>query len=241
MTNDMNVAKVLPRLSSELKISAGQIAAVAKLFAEGNTIPFIARYRKEAHGNLDEVQISQIQERLTYYGELEERRAAILKSIDEQGKLTDELRAKIEDCQQKAALEDLYQPYKPKRRTRAQVAKEKGYEPLADDIWNGAAFSGSDEDLQFARDIIAERIADMADVRGCVRQAFVTKSKVRSEVASPKPAEPTKFEQYYDFEEPLATIPSHRYLAIRRGQKEGVLWVRLELDREPVVEQKVMG
>ena len=118
---DINVTKVLPRLSSELKISAGQIAAVAKLFAEGNTIPFIARYRKEAHGNLDEVQISQIQERLTYYGELEERRAVILKSIDEQGKLTDDLRAKIEACQQKAALEDLYQPYKPKRRTRASL------------------------------------------------------------------------------------------------------------------------
>ena len=129
MTTDVNVTKVLPRLSAELKISAGQIAAVAKLFAEGNTIPFIARYRKEAHGNLDEVQISQIQERLTYYGELEERRAAILKSIDEQGKLTDELRAKIEDCQQKAALEDLYQPYKPKRRTRAMIAKEKGLDP----------------------------------------------------------------------------------------------------------------
>ena len=118
----MNVAKVLPRLSAELKMSAGQIAAVAKLFAEGNTIPFIARYRKEAHGNLDEVQISQIQERLTYYGELEERRAAILKSIDEQGKLTDELREKIESCMVKAALEDLYQPYKPKRRTRAMIA-----------------------------------------------------------------------------------------------------------------------
>ena len=180
------MAKVLPRLSAELKISAGQIAAVAKLFAEGNTIPFIARYRKEAHGNLDEVQISQIQERLTYYGELEERRAAILKSIDEQGKLTDELRAKIEDCQQKAALEDLYQPYKPKRRTRAMIAKEKGLEPLADAIWgdrlgDAAVQSASADDLQGARDIIAERIADMAEVRGLVRQAFATKAVVKSE------------------------------------------------------------
>ena len=221
---DINVTKVLPRLSSELKISAGQIAAVAKLFAEGNTIPFIARYRKEAHGNLDEVQISQIQERLTYYGELEERRAVILKSIDEQGKLTDDLRAKIEACQQKAALEDLYQPYKPKRRTRAMIAKEKGLEPLADAIWEGrlddaALQSASDDDLQGARDIIAERIADMAEVRGHVRQAFATKAMVKSEVVTPRPTEPTKFEQYYDFKEPIADIPSHRFLAIRRGQK----------------------
>ncbi|MBR1587100.1 MAG: RNA-binding transcriptional accessory protein [Kiritimatiellae bacterium] len=236
----MNMAKVLPRLSAELKISAGQVAAVAKLFADGNTIPFIARYRKEAHGNLDEVQISQIQERLTYYGELEERRAAILKSIDEQGRLTDDLRAKIEACQQKAALEDLYQPYKPKRRTRAMIAKEKGLEPLADAIWENrlgdADLQGaSADDLQGARDIIAERIADMAEVRGLVRQAFATKAMVKSEAVAPKPAEPTKFEQYYDFEEPIADIPSHRFLAIRRGQKEGVLWVRLTVDKEPLV------
>ena len=238
---DINVTKVLPRLSSELKISAGQIAAVAKLFAEGNTIPFIARYRKEAHGNLDEVQISQIQERLTYYGELEERRAVILKSIDEQGKLTDDLRAKIEACQQKAALEDLYQPYKPKRRTRAMIAKEKGLEPLADAIWEdrlGEADlkSATPDDLQGARDIIAERIADMAEVRGHVRQAFATKAMVKSEVVTPRPTEPTKFEQYYDFKEPIADIPSHRFLAIRRGQNEGVLWVRLEVDKAPLVE-----
>ena len=238
---DINVTKVLPRLSSELKISAGQIAAVAKLFAEGNTIPFIARYRKEAHGNLDEVQISQIQERLTYYGELEERRAVILKSIDDQGKLTDDLRAKIEACQQKAALEDLYQPYKPKRRTRAMIAKEKGLEPLADAIWedrldDAALQSATPDDLQGARDIIAERIADMAEVRGHVRQAFATKAMVKSEVVTPRPTEPTKFEQYYDFKEPIADIPSHRFLAIRRGQNEGVLWVRLEVDKAPLVE-----
>ena len=240
----MNLAKALPLLSSELKISAGQIAAVAKLFAEGNTIPFIARYRKEAHGNLDEVQISRIQERLVYYGELEERRAAILKSIEEQGKLTDELRAKIEDCQQKAALEDLYQPYKPKRRTRAMIAKEKGLEPLADAIWedrlgDAAVKDASDDDLQGARDIIAERIADMAEVRGHVRRAFATKAVVKSEVVTPKPKEPTKFEQYYDFQESVAEIPSHRFLAIRRGQNEGVLWVRLAVDKAPLVEDIV--
>ena len=237
MTNEMNEQKVLPRLSAELGISGGQIAAVAKLLGEGNTIPFIARYRKEVHGNLDEVQISKIQERLSYYAELEDRRATILKSIEDQGKLTDDLRAKIEACMQKNALEDLYQPFKPKRRTRAMIAKEKGLEPLADKIWNHESYDGSAEDLQGARDIIAERIADIADVRGLVRDAFAKKAVVKSEVVTPKPTEPTKFEQYYDFQESIAEIPSHRFLAIRRGQKEGVLWVRLVVDKAPLVDR----
>ena len=235
MTNDMTAQKVLPRLSAELGIPGGQIAAVAKLLGEGNTIPFIARYRKEVHGNLDEVQISKIQERLGYYAELEDRRATILKTIEEQGRLTEELRAKIEACMQKNALEDLYQPYKPKRRTRAMIAKEKGLEPLADKIWDHAPYEGTDEELQGARDILAERIADLADVRGLVRDAFAKKAVVTSEVVTPKPAEPTKYEQYYDFQEPIAEIPSHRFLAIRRGQKEGVLWVRLVVDKAPLV------
>lgn len=228
---------IISRIAGEVGVSTVQITSVAKLLADGNTVPFIARYRKEAHGNLDEVKIGKIQERLGYYNELEDRKATVIKSIDEQGKLTDELREKIENCFVKTALEDIYQPYKPKRRTRAQVAKEKGYEPLADKIWNGEEFEGTEEDLQFARDILAERIADIADVRGLVRNQFATKSLVKSEVASPKPTEPTKFEQYYDFEEPISTIPSHRYLAIRRGQKEGVLWVKLTLDKTAVVER----
>ena len=235
MTNDLTAQKVLPRLSAELGIPGGQIAAVAKLLGEGNTIPFIARYRKEVHGNLDEVQISKIQERLGYYAELEDRRATILKTIEEQGKLTDELRAKIEACMQKNALEDLYQAYQPKRRTRAMIAKEKGLEPLADKIWDHAPYEGTDEELQGARDILAERIADLADVRGLVRDAFAKKAVVTSEVVTPKPAAPTKYEQYYDFQEPIAEIPSHRFLAIRRGQKEGVLWVRLVVDKAPLV------
>ena len=235
-------ATVISRIAAEIGIGVHQVSAVSRLFAEGSTVPFIARYRKEAHGNLDEVQIGKIQERLGYYTELEDRKAAILKSIESQDKLTDELREKILGCFVKSRLEDLYQPYKPKRRTRAQVAKEKGFEPLADQIWNGA-FGEEDlrarsaEDLQYARDILAERIADIADVRGCVRAAFAKSARVKSEVVSPKPKEPTKFEQYYDFEEPIATIPSHRYLAIRRGQAEKVLWVRLELEPEPVIER----
>ena len=226
--------EILARMQAEVGAGARQIAAVEKLLKDGATVPFIARYRKEAHGNLDEVAIGKIQERLGYYTELEERKETILKSIAEQGKLTPELESEIAGCYQKTALEDIYQPYKPKRRTRAQVAKEKGFGPLADAIWLGdaaAARSAGEGDLQYARDIIAERIADMANVRGYVRGLFASKSVVKSEVASPRPAEPTKFEQYYDFSEPVATIPSHRYLAIRRGQKEGVLWVSLVLDK----------
>ena len=230
---------IVERTAEETGVNPLQVTAVQKLLADGCTVPFIARYRKEAHGNLDEVQIGKIQDRLNYYTELTERKKTILKSIDEQGKLTDELREQIESCFVKSRLEDLYQPYKPKRRTRAQVAKEKGFEPLAEQIWSGGVIAEGtgEEDLQYARDILAERIADLADVRGAVRQAFATKSVVRSEVVSPKPTEPTKFEQYYDFSESIATIPSHRYLAIRRGQAEKVLWVKLELEGEPVIER----
>lgn len=233
---------IISRTASDVAVTSAQVLAVKKLFDDGCTVPFIARYRKEAHGNLDEVKIAKIQERLVYYGELQDRKAAIIKSIDEQGKLTDELRTQIEECFVKSRLEDLYQPYKPKRRTRAQVAKEKGYEKLADAIWEGGELlhegaTPTGEDFQFARDIIAERIADMADIRGAVRHAYEKNGVVHSEVASPKPKEPTKFEQYYDFSEPIAAIPSHRYLAIRRGQAEKVLWVRLEIDAENMVEK----
>ena len=252
LANDATEAS-LPKLVEELKISPRQIMAVARLLAEGNTIPFIARYRKEAHGNLDEVQIGKIQERLNYHWELDERRQTILKSIDGQGKLTDELKAKILGCATKAALEDLYLPYKPKRRTRAMIARERGLEPLAEKI---LAQGGGDPDadaaqfvsaekgvatvqdaLAGARDIVAEKVAEDAEVRGRVRDAYAAHAEVVSEVAEPKPAEPTKFEQYYDFREPVSKIPSHRYLAIRRGQAEGVLRVRLELDAEPLLEE----
>lgn len=231
---------ILARVAAESGVDVRAAVAVAALLEDGATVPFIARYRKEAHGNLDEVAIAKIQERLAYHKELDERKSVILKSIDSQGALTPALEEKIRGCWQKTALEDLYQPYKPKRRTRAQVAKEKGFGPLADAIWSGewSGADGTDEQaLQYARDIIAERIADMSEVRGCVRRLFSTKAIVKSEVVQPPPAEPTKFEQYYNYSESLATIPSHRYLAIRRGQKEGVLWVKLELDRGEAVAQ----
>jgi uncharacterized protein len=243
---DVGLEVALPRLVEELSITPRQIASVAKLLAEGNTIPFIARYRKEVHGNLDEVQISKIQERLSYYRELEERRATILKSIDEQGKLTEELKAKIEACGSKTTLEDLYLPYKPKRRTRAMIAREKGLEPLAELIVQqgpsdpeaaAAAFVSAEKGVEDcaaalagARDIVAEMISENADVRGLVRQAFFADGMIVSEVVDPKPTEPTKFEQYYEFKEKIADIPSHRFLAIRRGQDEKVLRVKITCD-----------
>lgn len=227
---------IIQRMAGEVGARANQIAAVAKLLGEGCTVPFIARYRKEAHGNLDEVAILKIQERLGYYTELEERKAAILESIDGQGKLTPELRGKIEGCYQKSALEDLYQPYKPRRRTRADVAREAGLEPLAERIWNGEKVTAEAVELQGARDIIAERIADMAEVRGYVRNHMAAKGVLHSEAAAGKTKEPTKFEDYYDYEEPIAAIPGHRYLAIRRGQHQGVLWVKYVIDSEAVLD-----
>ncbi len=235
----MASSAVLSRVSAETGAGPRQVQAVEQLLAGGATVPFIARYRKEAHGNLDEVQISSNKSRLEYYSELEERKAAILKSIDSQGKLEDELREKIEACFVKTKLEDLYQPFKPKRRTRAQVAKEKGLEPLADSIWAGEKppAGTTDDDLQGARDIIAERIADMADVRGLVRNAMAREGVYKSSAANPDSKVPTKFEQYYDYSEPISTIPSHRYLAIKRGQAEKVLVAHLEIDKGPVIER----
>ncbi len=231
-------SEIIERMVKEVGANPRQIAAVEKLLKEGCTIPFIARYRKEAHGNLDEVAIGKIKDRMEYYEELEARKETVLKSIEEQGKLTEELAKQINDCYVKSKLEDLYQPYKPKRKTRATIAKEKGFEPLADAIWNGEKFEGSEEDLQYARDILAERIADMADVRGLVRDQFAKYATVKTEKSpTVKDDQITKYEQYYEFEEPLATIPSHRYLAIRRGQKEGVLWVKLVLESGPVVDR----
>ena len=250
---DLGLDTALPRLVDELSITPRQISAVATLLAEGNTIPFIARYRKEVHGNLDEVQISKIQERLAYYRELEERKNTILKSIDEQGKLTDELKQKITSCMSKTTLEDLYLPYKPKRRTRAMIAREKGLEPLAKSILEQGkediellaqtyidvekGVETAQDALAGARDIVAEIIAENADVRGFVRQTFFEQGKISSDVVDPKPVEPTKFEQYYEFSEKLSEIPSHRFLAIRRGQEEKVLRVKIICESDGIIKR----
>ncbi len=241
----------VPFVSRDLQIGPRQVAAVALLLAEGNTIPFVARYRKEVHGNLDEVQIQDIQEKLSYYNTLEDRRRTVLKSIDEQGKLTDELKTKIEGCLSKTEMEDLYLPYKPKRRTRAVIAREKGLEPLAQMILSQALDADPvavvstflnaekevrtiEEALAGARDIVAEQIAENAEIRARIRDAYFKSGIIASKPANPDAApETSKYKDYFDFSQPVSEIPSHRYLAIRRGETEGELRRMLIVDAEP--------
>ncbi len=241
----------VPVLARELGLPARGVAAVVQLLAEGATVPFIARYRKEMTGGLDEVQIRSIEERRAYVLELEERRRAVIESIASQGQLTDELRAKILACDTKAALEDLYLPFKPKRRTRAMIARERGLQPLADRLLaqpdvgdpqaEAAAFVKPENELPDvksvlagARDIAAEVFAEDPEVRALVREAFSKEGSVRSEALADKTGQPTKFELYYDFEEAVATIPSHRFLAVRRGEQEGVLRVKIGVAHEAI-------
>ncbi len=239
----------IPQISTELQLPPSGVTAVLGLFAEGATVPFIARYRKEVTGGLDEVQIRAIQERHGYLKELYDRKETILESIASQEKLTDELRAKILACETKTALEDLYLPFRPKRRTRATIAREKGLEPLAELMWaqqddttpQDAAGQYVDAEkgvedvaaaLAGARDICAERVVEDADVRRIVRDLFATEGVLRSEVAPDKVGQRTKFEQYYDFAEPIREIPSHRFLAVRRGEREDVLRTHVTVNVE---------
>jgi uncharacterized protein len=228
-------------VAQELALQPRQVASTLALFAEGNTLPFVARYRKEVTGGLDETQLRAVQERSEYLRELGERRAAIHKSIEEQGKLTPELAARLDAVTTKQALEDLYLPYKPKRRTRATIARERGLEPLADAIWSGALDDRTaptaaaeyvsaerqvptvDDALAGARDILSERVAEDADLRGWVRELTRRKGSVSARAVTGKEKEVSKFQDYYDYAEPLHTIPSHRVLAIRRGEEEGML------------------
>jgi uncharacterized protein len=242
-------------IATELALSQASVAAVTQLLDGGGTVPFIARYRKEATGGLDEVQIRTIEERRAYLTELEERRRAILEAIAEQGKLSDELRARILACATKAALEDLYLPYKPKRRTRATIARERGLEPLAlqvlaqpesgDPRREAAAFVDAergvadlDAALGGARDIVAEIVSENADVRGMLREAFAKEGALSTEMHPDVEGQRTKFEQYYSFRERVAEIPSHRFLAIRRGEREKALKVNLEVDA-PVLIRRI--
>ena len=233
-------------IARELSLAPRQVQHTLELFGEGNTLPFIARYRKELTGGLDEVQLAAVRDRGQYLQELEERRAAVLASIAEQGKLDDDLRARILAAETKQALEDLYLPYRPKRRTRAIIARERGLEPLADRLWDGAladadalaaaaAFvdeargvASVEEALAGARDILAERVAEDADVRGGVRDLTRARGLLRSAVVAGKEEASSKFQDYYDFSEPLARIPSHRVLAIRRGEAEEFLTWSIE-------------
>jgi uncharacterized protein len=255
MTSPKVAFDPVPVLSEELSLPRAGVGAVVSLLAEGATVPFIARYRKEATGGLDEVQIRAIEERRSYLLELEDRRGSIVAEIDKQGKLTPELAKKIAACRTKADLEDLYLPFKPKRRTRAIIAKERGLEPLADKMWaqgegnpekEAAAFVDATKEvgdvasaLAGARDICAERVAEDAVVRKLVRDAFAKEGVIRVAKAKEHEGKTTKFDMYASFEEPCATIPSHRYLAIRRGETEGVLRAALEVE-EALVLPKVL-
>lgn len=235
---DSTAADIVARVATELSLTRVQVRDTLDLFGAGNTLPFIARYRKEATGGLDEVQLRDVQERSAYLTELEDRRAAILRSIDEQGKLDDPLRALISRVDTKQALEDLYLPFKPKRRTRAMIARERGLAPLAESMWGGTtdeavtelAASHLNDDvadvaaaLQGARDILAEQVAEDATVRGWVREITRAQGRVKSVVLPGKDSDASRFKDYFDFDESLGTIPSHRMLAIRRGEAEGEL------------------
>jgi len=218
----------IPLIARELGLHLAGVEAVVHLLGEGNTVPFIARYRKEVTGSLDETQIRAVEERQAYLSGLEERRQTILTSIEDQGKLDDALRARIQACATKSDLEDLYLPFRPKRRTRAATARERGLEPLARRIDAEAALAG-------ARDICAETVAETAEVRALVRQRFTREGNLATKVVKKKEAEGAKFRDYFDFSEAVSAIPSHRYLAVQRGEAEGVLKLKIEVDQEPLV------
>lgn len=250
---NINIAHV-ERIAGELKLKPIQVGATAKLLADGATVPFISRYRKEATGELDEVQIQNIQERMGQLVALDDRRAAIVKSLEERKLMTDVLRAKIDKADTMNALEDVFAPFRPKRRTKATIAKEKGLEPLADFIEQNVLTNAVDLDseaakfvkldaetdelkvkdaaeaLAGARDIIAERISDTAEVRAALRKLFAESGTVTSKVMFGKEEDPEaqKFRDYFDWTEPVKSIPSHRMLAIRRGEKEGFLLMRIQ-------------
>src|SRR3954467_454264 len=237
---------ILLHISKLLNVPLKGMTAVIALLDEGATVPFIARYRKEVTGNLDEVQIRDIQEKLEYFRELEDRRETVLASIAEQGKLTPELKARIEASLEKTELEDLYLPYKPKRRTKASIARDKGLEPLARFLWDqqpgsmsmaqyARTFEGAasaEEALEGARHIVAEWVSEKAEFRKAVRGMMMTDGIVSAHAIEGAPDPEGKFKMYAQYSEPVAKIPSHRMLAVRRGAKEGVLAFEIELDRE---------
>jgi uncharacterized protein len=230
--------QVLLFIAQTLSVSLKSLVATIGLLDEGGTVPFIARYRKEATGDLDEVQIRAIQEKLGYFRELEDRRGTVLKTIEEQGKLTAELRAKIEATLEKNELEDLYLPFKPKRRTKASIAREKGLEPLAQYLWDQKggpmpAFSIPEEEaFEGARHIIAEWISETAEFRKTIRQFMMEHGLVISKAIEGAADPEEKYKMYAQYSEPVAKIPSHRMLAIRRGAKEGILRFEIELESE---------
>ncbi|MGN1186949.1 MAG: Tex-like N-terminal domain-containing protein, partial [Lachnospiraceae bacterium] len=243
----MNIINVI---ASELNVRNGQVEAAVKLIDEGCTIPFISRYRKEATGALNDEQLRNLDERLKYLRNLEDKKAQVLASIEEQGALTEELKAQIEQAQTMVAVEDLYRPYRPKRRTRATIAKEKGLEPLANIILlqmtkapleevakeyisEEKGVATAEEAVEGAKDIIAESISDNADYRTRIRE-LTFKEGVLTSTAKDVEAK-TVYEMYYNFQEPVAKMAGHRILAVNRGENEKVLTVKIEAPQEKIL------
>ena len=248
--------KILQQLAAELKVAARQVQAAVDLLDGGATVPFIARYRKEATEGLDDIQLRMLEERLGYLRELEERRAAVLKSIDEQGKLTPELRAAIDAAPTKQELEDLYLPYKPRRRTKGMIAREAGLEPLADKLFADptlvpldearafiqaeAGFADAHAVLDGVRDLLSERWAEDATLVGLLREWLWAEGLFKSTLADgkdPNHADHAKFRDYFDYDEPIAKVPSHRALAVFRGRTLAILDARLATNEEVVAGQ----
>ncbi|CND72143.1 Putative RNA binding protein%2C contains S1 domain [Mycobacterium tuberculosis] len=243
--NGPTTPSITQRIAEEIGVREGQVRVAVDLLDGGATVPFIARYRKEATGTLDDAQLRALEERLRYLRELDERRAAILESVESQGKLTAELRAQIVTADSKARLEDIYLPYKPKRRTKAQIAREAGLEPLAELLLDdpsrdpraeAAAYVDAEKGvadetaaLEGARAILVERFAEDADLIGALRERMWNRGRMVSRVREGKEESGAKFSDYFEFAEPFAKLPSHRVLALFRGEKEEVL----DLDLEP--------
>ena len=234
---------IIKKIKEELKVEKWQVEAAVKLIDEGNTIPFISRYRKEATGSLNDEQLRDLYERLNYLRNLEEKKEQVLGSIEEQGQLTEELKAKILAAETLVVVEDLYRPYRPKRKTRASVAKEKGLQPLAEFILEqntdkpletevekyvdaDKGVTDVREALQGARDIIAESISDEADYRIYIRNITMEEGSISSSAKDEK-AE-SVYEMYYDYKEPIKSVANHRILAINRGENKKALKVSLE-------------
>jgi uncharacterized protein len=242
----IDIKRIAAIISEEIKAKPEQTEAAIQLLDEGSTVPFIARYRKEATGGLDDTQLRLLAERLVYLRELDQRRDAILASIQEQGKLTDELKAKIESADTKAELEDIYLPYKPKRRTKGEIARERGLAPLAEAILADRtvvpaelALSYVNEDvpdakaaLEGARDILSEQFAENADLVGRLRTYMKDHAMLRARVAEGKQEAGAKFSDYFDHAERWATVPSHRALAMLRGRNEEILQLLIEVDAD---------
>jgi protein Tex len=243
------IADIAKIIAKELGVGEGQVAAAIQLIEEGASVPFIARYRKEKTGGLDDTQLRNLAERLEYLIVLNERREVVLKSIGEQGKLTKELEKQIRACMSKVELEDLYLPYRPKRRTKASIAREAGLEPLADRLLADPALDPMAEALKYiakdkgiedvegalegARNILIERIAETPALVGNIREKVWSGGKLSSGLVKGKEADGAKFSDYFDFDEPIGNMPSHRALALLRGEKEGVLKIDLDLPHDP--------